>query len=45
MACRQRHDLLASKTKEWVWTDKERAGLLLDERLEGGVDLTFVAGH
>ena len=45
MACRQRHDLLASKTKEGVWTHKERAGLKLDERLEGGVDLTFVAGH
>ena len=44
MACRQRDELLAPTVEEWVGADDQRAGLKLDERGEGGVDLALGAG-
>ena len=44
MACRQRHDLLASAVEEWIGHHDEPAGLQLGEGRESRVDLVFRAG-
>jgi hypothetical protein len=44
MACRQHHELVAPAEEERFGGDDERAGMQLNERREGGVDLAFGAG-
>src|SRR6266567_3661631 len=42
--CRQRDELFAPAVEERIGADEERAGLQLEERAEGRVDLAFRAG-
>ena len=44
MARRQRDELFAPAVEEWIGADDERAGPLLRQGREGGVDLAFGAG-
>ena len=44
MACRQRHDLLASAVEKRIGRHDERAGMQLDEGRQSRVDLVFRAG-
>ena len=40
----QRDNLLAPAGKEWIATDKKRAGAPLSQGSEGGIDLAWGAG-
>jgi hypothetical protein len=44
MACRERHELLASAVEEDVGADDERVSLQLHQSAEGGIDFPLGAG-
>jgi len=45
MVRRKRHNLVEPVGEESVTADDERAGMLLDEGFESGVDLALGAAH